>query len=273
LASRIEADNGGTDSIGNVSGFKRKFDQQIVRSMKHENDIPNRQGVDANDVPALPQSWLDVLGAEFAKPYFLELQRFIADERKQHQVFPLEPDIYRALLLTPCDRVRVVILGQDPYHNEGQAHGLCFSVQPPVPPPPSLKNIFRELKADLGCKPPNNGSLVPWAQQGVLLLNTVLTVRAHQAASHQKKGWEQFTDAVLRAVNANRQPTAFVLWGAHAQKKAELIDERRHLVIKSAHPSPLSANNGFFGSKPFSRINQFLKQNGCPEIEWQLPEV
>jgi uracil-DNA glycosylase len=222
------------------------------------------------DVPALPQSWLDVLGAEFAMPYFHQLQRFVAAERERHQVFPLEGDVYQALLLTPYDDVRVVILGQDPYHDDGQAHGLCFSVQPPVPPPPSLKNIFRELKTDLGCTAPNNGSLVVWARQGVLLLNTVLTVRAHQAASHQKQGWEQFTDAVLRAVNAKPELVAFVLWGAHAQKKAELIDADRHLVIKSAHPSPLSANNGFFGSRPFSKINDFLRKYGSREIEWQL---
>ncbi len=236
-------------------------------------DEPIEEAAGPVNIPALPESWRKALSAEFAKPYFTQLQRFVAEERKVHQVFPLEQDVYRALLLTPYDCVRIVILGQDPYHDDGQAHGLCFSVQPPVPPPPSLKNIFRELKADLGCKEPNNGSLIPWAQQGILLLNTVLTARAHQAASHQKQGWELFTDAVLRAVNAKPEPVAFVLWGAHAQRKAELINERRHLVIKSAHPSPLSANNGFFGSKPFSKINAFLHQNGSPEIKWQLPDV
>jgi uracil-DNA glycosylase len=234
-------------------------------------DEPTEEAAGPIDIPALPQSWLDAIGPEFAKPYFHQLQRFVAEERAERQVFPLEGDVYRALLLTPYDDVCVVILGQDPYHDDGQAHGLCFSVLPPVPPPPSLKNIFRELNADLGCTEPNNGALIPWARQGVLLLNTVLTVRAHQAASHQKQGWEQFTDAVLRAVDAKPEPVAFVLWGAHAQKKAELIDTGRHLVIKSAHPSPLSANNGFFGSKPFSKINEFLKKNGSREIEWQLP--
>lgn len=223
--------------------------------------------------PAVPESWLNALRQEFASSYFRGLQDFIANERKEHSVFPPEADVFNALTLTPLDRVRVVILGQDPYHDVGQAHGLCFSVRPGVASPPSLQNIFIELKNDLGCRIPNNGCLIPWAKQGVLLLNTVLTVRAHQAASHQKRGWEHFTDAVLRAVNAKPEPAVFVLWGAHAQKKAGLIDTSRHTVIASAHPSPLSARNGFFGSRPFSRINEALKKSGFPEINWQLPDL
>ena len=221
-------------------------------------------------LPPLPQSWLDVLLPEFSKPYYRKLVQFVAEERAVQQIFPPEPDVFNALIETPYDRVRVLILGQDPYHDDGQAHGMCFSVRPGVVPPPSLKNIFRELKSDLGCPEPDNGYLLPWAKQGVLLLNTVLTVRAHQAASHQKKGWEQFTDAVIQAVNAKVEPVAFVLWGAHAQKKLDLIDGNRHLVIKSAHPSPLSARNGFFGSKPFSKIDAFLRERGANGVNWQL---
>ncbi len=220
--------------------------------------------------PPLPSSWLKGLRSEFTKPYYRELQRFVVEERASHQVFPADPNVFNALLLTPLETVRVLILGQDPYHDDGQAHGLCFSVQPGMTPPPSLKNIFRELRDDLGCKEPNHGCLINWAKQGVLLLNTVLTVRAHEAASHQKKGWEIFTDAVIRAVNAKPAPVAFVLWGAHAQKKLDLIDAKRHLVVQSAHPSPLSARNGFFGSRPFSKINAFLRENGVPEIDWEL---
>jgi uracil-DNA glycosylase len=221
-------------------------------------------------LPNLPLSWQEVLRPEFAKPYYRELVDFLGAERSQHQVFPPEPDVFSALIETPYDRVRVVILGQDPYHDDGQAHGMCFSVRAGVTPPPSLKNIFRELSSDLGCREPNHGLLIPWARQGVLLLNAVLTVRAHEAGSHQRKGWEQFTDAVIRAVNAKSEPIAFVLWGAQAQKKAELIDASRHLVLQSAHPSPLSAAKGFFGSRPFSKISAFLRERGYDEIDWQL---
>ncbi len=230
-------------------------------------------GHESSDLSSLPPSWLQVLRQEFGQPYFQRLQDFICRERRESQIFPPEQDVYQALMLTPYDRVRVMLLGQDPYHDDGQAHGLCFSVPPPLPPPPSLKNIFRELKADLGIAEPDHGCLTAWASQGVLLLNTVLTVRAHQAASHQKQGWEQFTDAIIRAVNQKDEPIVFVLWGAQARKKAELIDRERHLVIESAHPSPLSARNGFFGSKPFSKINAFLKQNGKAEIDWRLIEL
>jgi uracil-DNA glycosylase len=234
---------------------------------------PEAESAGSVEIPPLPRSWLDVLRPEFSKPYFRKLQEFIAEERKHHKVFPLEKDVYNALILTPYDKVEVMVLGQDPYHDDGQAHGLCFSVQPGVAPPPSLKNIFKELKNDLGCTIPNNGYLVPWAKQGVLLLNTVLTVRSHKAASHQKHGWEQFTDAVIRAVNDKPESIVFVLWGAHAQKKLDLIDAKRHTVIASAHPSPLSAKNGFFGSRPFSRVNAALRKNGMKEIDWQLPDL
>jgi uracil-DNA glycosylase len=223
------------------------------------------------NLPELPASWLEVLRPEFEKPYYRELFDFLAAERATYRVFPPEPDVFSALIETPFDRVRVLILGQDPYHDDGQAHGMCFSVRPGVTLPPSLRNIFRELNADLGCREPHHGYLVPLARQGVLLLNAVLTVRAHEAASHQRKGWEQFTDAAIRAVNAKHEAIAFVLWGAQAQKKAELIDAGRHLVIQSAHPSPLSAAKGFFGSRPFSKINAFLRGHGHDEIDWQLP--
>ena len=223
--------------------------------------------------PRLPPSWQDAIGDEFDKPYFLQLQEFLQRERAEHKVYPPADRVYSALQTTPYDRVNVLLLGQDPYHDEGQAHGLAFSVLPGVKPPPSLANIFKELKHDLGCRIPNNGYLVPWAEQGVLLLNTVLTVRAHEPNSHKGKGWEKFTDAVFRAVNEKEDPVVFVLWGGNAQKKSSLVDQERHTIIQSAHPSPLSAKNGFFGSKPFSRINQALREAGKPEIDWQLPDV
>ncbi len=223
--------------------------------------------------PRLPASWQATVGKEFDQPYFLQLQEFLDRERAAHTVYPPKDKVYAALQTTPYDRVHVLLLGQDPYHDEGQAHGLAFSVQPGVKPPPSLLNIFKELKSDLGCRIPNNGYLVPWAEQGVLLLNTVLTVRAHEPNSHKGKCWEKFTDAVFRAVNAKEEPVVFVLWGGNAQKKKSLVDQERHAVIESAHPSPLSARNGFFGSKPFSRINAALRQAGKPEIDWQLPDL
>lgn len=222
------------------------------------------------ELPALPGSWLDALRSEFAQLYYRELHEFVADQRATGSVFPPAEDVFNSLKFTPLEQVRVLILGQDPYHDEGQAHGLCFSVRPGVTPPPSLKNIFRELRDDLGCPEPNHGCLEAWAKQGVLLLNTVLTVRAHEPASHQKKGWEQFTDAIIRIVSARPEPVVFVLWGAHAQKKIKLIDAMRHLIVQSAHPSPLSASNGFFGSKPFSKINAFLRERRLPEVDWQI---
>jgi uracil-DNA glycosylase len=218
-------------------------------------------------------TWRPILLAETHEPYFKALRHFVAEERRKFTVFPPEADVFAALHLTPYEQVRVFILGQDPYHDDGQAHGLCFSVRPPVPPPPSLMNIFKELQTDVGCRIPNNGYLVPWAQQGVLLLNAVLTVRAHQANSHKDQGWETFTDAVIQAVNAKTDPVVFVLWGAYARKKIALIDQSRHVVIESPHPSPLSAHRGFFGSRPFSRINAALRQMGKAEIDWQIADV
>jgi uracil-DNA glycosylase len=218
----------------------------------------------------LPPSWQPALELEFNLPYIAKLEAFLAAERATHAVFPAPENLFRALALTPFEQVAVVILGQDPYHDDHQAHGLAFSVQPGVKPPPSLVNIYKELESDLGIPRTKTGFLEPWAKQGVLLLNTVLSVRAHQPASHAKQGWEKLTDAIIQRVNADHQQVVFVLWGAHAQKKEILIDAQRHLVLKSAHPSPLSAKNGFFGSKPFSKINAALQVAGKPEIDWQL---
>ena len=215
--------------------------------------------------------WNPVLRAEFDKPYWKELQQFVADERARHSVFPPQDQVFAALHLTPYASTRVVVLGQDPYHGPGQAHGLCFSVQDGVQLPPSLVNIYAELRNDLGIETPNHGNLEAWARQGVLLLNTSLTVRSGAASSHQGKGWEIFTDEVLRAVNAKPHRVVFILWGAHARKKKALIDLGRHTVIESAHPSPLSAHNGFFGSRPFSRANEALRATGRGEIDWCLP--
>ena len=215
--------------------------------------------------------WNPILRQEWDKPYWDELQRFVADERSQHEVFPPRDDVFAALHLTPYAEVKVLILGQDPYHGPGQAHGLCFSVRPGVAPPPSLVNIFRELRDDLGVAPPDHGCLTPWARQGVLLLNTSLTVRAHKAASHQGKGWERFTDEVIRAVDAKDERVVFILWGAAARRKKALVDRHKHVIIESAHPSPLSAHNGFFGSRPFSRANAALVEAGRTPVDWRLP--
>ena len=221
----------------------------------------------------IPASWQGVLADEVEQPYFKALRQFVAEERKTQTVFPPEEEVFSALRLTPYTEVKVFILGQDPYHDDNQAHGLAFSVRPGVPPPPSLKNIFKELKTDLDCRIPNNGYLAPWAEQGVLLLNAVLTVRAHTPNSHKGRGWESFTDAVLRAVAGKPDPVVFVLWGAYARKKAELIDPKRHIILESAHPSPLSARSGFFGSRPFSKINAALCDAGKGAVEWQLPDL
>jgi uracil-DNA glycosylase len=224
-------------------------------------------------LPKLPASWQPVLADELDKPYFHKLQEFLDEERSTHTVFPPENQVFSALELTPYEDVNVLILGQDPYHDEGQAHGLCFSVRPGVPPPPSLVNISKELQSDIGCDIPNNGYLVPWAKQGILLLNAVLTVRAHEANSHKNKGWEKFTDAIIRKVSDKSDPVVFVLWGGYAQKKIKLIDTDKDTVIQSAHPSPLSARNGFFGSRPFSAINAALRAAHKPEIDWQIPDI
>jgi len=221
----------------------------------------------------LPASWRPVLGAETEKPYFQDLQRFLAEERRTHQVFPPEGEVFSAFALTPFESVRVLLLGQDPYHDDGQAHGLCFSVRPGVRPPPSLVNIYKELATDVGFRRPNHGYLASWAEQGVLMLNAVLTVRAHTPNSHKGKGWETFTDQVIRKVSEAKDRVVFLLWGGYAQKKEGLIDASRHLVIKGVHPSPLSAKNGFFGSKPFSAVNRALQASGEPPIDWQLPDL
>jgi uracil-DNA glycosylase len=240
------------------------------RKPEHAKDLAPSGAI---PVQQLPESWRAQLAEELHKLYFQKLYQFLAEERQNYQVFPPEEDVFNAFRLTPYQEVNVLLLGQDPYHDEGQAHGLCFSVRPGVRPPPSLVNIFRELRNDLGCKIPNNGCLEPWAWQGVLLLNAVLTVRAHEPNSHKGKGWEHFTDAAIRAASDKREPVVFLLWGAYAQKKIELIDTKRHTIIQSAHPSPLSAKHGFFGSKPFSKINAALKKAGKPEINWQIPDV
>ncbi|CAL4866951.1 Uracil-DNA glycosylase [Asticcacaulis sp. MM231] len=220
----------------------------------------------------LDDGWKALLAPEFSKPYMVELKAFLSAQREAgKRVFPKGADYFRALDLTPPDKVRVVILGQDPYHGEGQAHGLSFSVKPGVRIPPSLVNIYKELQGDLGIAPAKHGFLEHWAKQGVLLLNSVLTVEMGMAAAHQGKGWEKFTDAVIRAVNDLPQPVVFILWGAYAQKKAAFVDTSKHLVIKSVHPSPLSAHNGFFGTKPFSRANDFLVAKGHAPIDWTLP--
>lgn len=221
----------------------------------------------------LPDDWRVVLQAELEQDYLRQLEAFLTNERESGLVFPPPEDVFNALSLTPYNRVNVVILGQDPYHDQGQAHGLAFSVRSTVKFPPSLRNIFKELASDLGVTPPRHGSLEAWARQGVLLLNTVLTVRAHTPTSHQGKGWERFTDAIIRAISDRPEPVIFVLWGGQAQKKLGLIDQSRHQVLQSAHPSPLSANNGFFGSRPFSRINTALAAAGRPAIDWRLDEV
>jgi uracil-DNA glycosylase len=225
----------------------------------------------------LHPSWLEPLRDEFASPYMAALRQFLVEEKAAgKRIFPAGNEWFRALDLTPLEQVRVVILGQDPYHGEGQAHGLCFSVKHGVRTPPSLVNIYKEMEADLGIPRARHGFLEHWAEQGVLLLNAVLTVQMGNAASHQGRGWERFTDAVIRLVNARPDPVVFLLWGSHAQKKAAFVDSidkgGRHLVLKSPHPSPLSAHGGFFGSKPFSKINAFLESRGQKPIDWALPD-
>lgn len=223
--------------------------------------------------PCMEASWYEVLEAEFAKPYMHSLKNFLRKEKDAKKViFPHSKEVFSAFDYTPLDKVKVVILGQDPYHGLGQAHGLCFSVKLNITIPPSLANIYQELKADLNIIPPDHGCLIPWAKQGVLLLNAVLTVEQGNAASHQGKGWETFTDEVIKVLNAQNRPIVFVLWGSYAQKKGSVIDERKHLVIKSVHPSPLSAYRGFLGSRPFSKINEFLIKTGQTPIDWSLPK-
>lgn len=221
----------------------------------------------------IANDWLAELGSEFKKPYYKTLYEFVKQEYSTTQVFPPAEDIFNAFHLTPLSKVKVVIIGQDPYHNVGQAHGLCFSVKPDVDIPPSLVNIYQELHEDLGCDIPNNGYLVKWAKQGVLMLNTVLTVRAHNANSHRGKGWEEFTDAAIRALNKQDRPIVFILWGRPAQMKKSMLNNPNHLILEAPHPSPLSAYRGFFGSKPFSKTNQFLQEHGAAPIDWQIENV
>ena len=222
---------------------------------------------------AISNDWLVPLSPEFKKPYYAKLYKTVMSEYNSRQIFPAADDIFNAFAYTPLSDVKVVILGQDPYHGDGQAHGLCFSVKPDVDIPPSLVNIYKELQDDLGCYVPNNGYLKKWADQGVLLLNTVLTVRAHQANSHQGHGWEQFTDAIIQAVNAQDRPIVYMLWGRPAQAKKAMLNNPKHLILEAPHPSPLSAYRGFFGSRPFSKTNQFLQVHGVEPIDWQIENI
>ena len=219
---------------------------------------------------AISNDWREALSEEFKKPYYKTLYEKVVEEYKTHPIFPPSDDIFNAFNYTPLSDVKCVIIGQDPYHNVGQAHGLCFSVKPDVAIPPSLVNIYKELHDDLGCDIPNNGYLKKCADQGVLMLNTVLTVRAHQANSHQGIGWEKFTDAAIRILNEQDRPIVYLLWGAPAQKKAAKVDNPKHLLLKAPHPSPLSAYRGFFGCKHFSQANEFLIKNGIEPIDWQI---
>lgn len=222
----------------------------------------------------ITNDWLASISGEFKKPYYQELYKFVLEEYNTRVVYPPADDIFNALHLTPLSQVKVVILGQDPYHNEHQAHGLSFSVLPEQKElPPSLQNIYKELQDDLGCYIPNNGYLEKWAKQGVLLLNTVLTVRAHQPASHQGKGWEHFTDAIIEAVNAQDRPIVYMLWGRPAQSKIPMLTNPKHLILKAPHPSPLSAYRGFFGCRHFSQANAFLEKNGVSPIDWQIENI
>jgi uracil-DNA glycosylase len=218
----------------------------------------------------LGNDWDVLLREEFSKEYYLKLRQFLKEEYATGRIYPDMHDIFNAFKASPFDRVKVVILGQDPYHGPGQAHGMCFSVKPSVPKPPSLVNIFKELQADIGAEPPEDGYLLKWAQQGVLMLNTVLTVRAGSPNSHKGKGWEVFTDRVIRILDDREKPLAFFLWGAHARAKKALIANPAHLILEAAHPSPLSAYDGFFGCRHFSRANEFLRANGSEPVDWKV---
>lgn len=224
-------------------------------------------------MPGLTGEWEKALEGEFSKDYYRKLFLFIREQYSKVLVFPPADEIFTAFHLTPLDKVKAVIIGQDPYHNVGQAHGLCFSVKPNVEIPPSLQNIYKELHDDLGCTIPNHGYLTLWAEQGVLLLNTVLTVQAHKPMSHRGVGWDEFTDAAIAAVNKQDRPIVFILWGKPAQEKAAMLNNPKHLILKAPHPSPLSAYRGFFGSRPFSQTNAFLEKNGVSPINWQIPEI
>ncbi len=224
-------------------------------------------------MPPISNDWLPAIRGEFHKDYYKKLHQTVMQEYQTRQIFPEADDLFNAFHLTPLKDVKVVIFGQDPYHNVGQAHGLCFSVKPGVEIPPSLVNIYKELQDDLGCYIPNNGYLVKWAEQGVLLLNTVLTVRAHQANSHRGIGWEEFTDAAIRILNQQDRPIVFILWGRPAQMKRSMLNNPKHLILEAPHPSPLSSYRGFFGSKPFSKTNNFLAEHGIAPIDWQIENI
>jgi uracil-DNA glycosylase len=239
----------------------------------HDAAAPGPNQEREMELDRIPRAWRKHLRGETEAPYFQQLRAFLEAERRTRTVYPPEDEVFSALELTPPDSVRVVLLGQDPYHGPGQAHGLAFSVRPGVRPPPSLVNVFKELKAEMDCPVPSHGYLVRWAAQGVLLLNAVLTVRRGEPNSHRNRGWERFTDAVLRTVVAQDEPVVFLLWGAHAQRKAELIDATRHVVLSAAHPSPFSARRGFFGSRPFTRANEALEAAGRGTIDWCLPPI
>lgn len=219
---------------------------------------------------AIDNDWLEPLSGEFKKEYYRKLYATVKHEYQTRRIFPEADDIFNAFAFTPLSKVKVVILGQDPYHNYGQAHGLCFSVKPDVEIPPSLVNIYQELHDDLGCAVPNHGCLTKWAEQGILMLNTVLTVRAHQANSHRGIGWEEFTDAAIMALNAQERPIVYILWGTPAQRKARMLNNPQHLILRAPHPSPFSAARGFFGSRPFSQTNAFLEEYGLEPIDWQI---
>lgn len=222
---------------------------------------------------AIQNDWLEPLSPEFRKPYYSNLYKKIREEYSTRQIFPPSDEIFTAFELTPLSDVKVVILGQDPYHGDGQAHGLCFSVKPDVETPPSLVNIYKELNSDLGCYIPNNGYLTKWAKQGVLMLNTVLTVRAHQANSHRGIGWEEFTDAAIRILNEQDRPIVYLLWGKPAQMKKSMLNNPKHLILEAPHPSPLSAYRGFFGCQHFSKANEFLQENGLEPVDWQIENI
>ena len=224
-------------------------------------------------MPPITNDWDEKLTPEYSKEYYRNLFNFIGQEYSTRTIYPPGDDIFNAFHLTPYKNVKVVIIGQDPYHEPGQAHGLSFSVKPGIEIPPSLQNIYKELQDDCGCYIPNNGYLVKWAEQGVLLLNAVLTVRAHAAASHQGKGWEEFTDAAIKVVNAVDRPVVFMLWGSFARSKKEMLSNPKHLILEAPHPSPLSAYRGFFGCKHFSRANEFLKSHGESPIDWQIENI
>jgi len=220
--------------------------------------------------PDINSSWYNILTQEFEKSYFISLKKFLVEEKTTHIIYPPGSQIFHAFNKTPFDKVKVVVIGQDPYHGEGQAHGLCFSVPKGIAQPPSLKNIFKELHRDNGMEIPKTGNLESWAEQGVLLINATLTVRAHQAGSHQKKGWETFTDKVIEILSEEKEGLIFLLWGAFAQAKSNLIDEKKHYILKSVHPSPLSAHRGFIGCGHFSKTNEILHFNGKEEIDWAI---